>query len=126
MHTEKLLDAVNSLYPKLKTSLVFCIFCQANDARWEMYEKEKECNDLKQEVMFVKKALKHANDQCVLLFNEVQKAWKVSFTIQSDLKVYSKVNCQLCTFIHKYLSSLNFLVLPKHHHFFFPLKKAND
>ncbi|XP_074337871.1 kinesin-like protein KIN-14B isoform X2 [Apium graveolens] len=58
----------------------------ANDARWEMYEKEKECNGLKQEVMFVKQALKHANDQCVLLFNEVQKAWKVLFTIQSDLK----------------------------------------
>ncbi|KAL1833563.1 hypothetical protein ACET3Z_003214 [Daucus carota] len=63
----------------------------ANDARWEMYEKEKECNDLKQEVMFVKKALKHANDQCVLLFNEVQKAWKVSFTIQSDLKAENSI-----------------------------------
>lgn len=33
--------------------------------------------------------LKEANDQCVLLFNEVQKAWKVSFTLQSDLKVSS-------------------------------------
>lgn len=35
----------------------------------------------------MKQDLKHSNDQCVLLFNEVQKAWKVSFTLQSDLKV---------------------------------------
>ncbi|XP_031114516.1 kinesin-like protein KIN-14B [Ipomoea triloba] len=58
----------------------------ANDARKELYEKEKEINDLKQEVTATKQDLKHANDQCVLLFNEVQKAWKVSFTLQSDLK----------------------------------------
>ncbi|KAA8530763.1 hypothetical protein F0562_005469 [Nyssa sinensis] len=58
----------------------------ANDARKELYEKEKEINDLKQEVLGLKQALKDANDQCVLLFNEVQKAWKVSFTLQSDLK----------------------------------------
>ena len=37
--------------------------------------------------MGLQQALKDANDQCVLLFNEVQKAWKVSFTLQSDLKV---------------------------------------
>ena len=60
---------------------------QANDARKELYEKEKEINDLKQEGLALKQALKDANDQCVLLFNEVQKAWKVSFTLQSDLKV---------------------------------------
>lgn len=42
---------------------------------------------MKLEVVGLKQALKHANDQCVLLFNEVQKAWKVSFTLQSDLKV---------------------------------------
>ncbi|GMP25865.1 hypothetical protein CsSME_00002526 [Camellia sinensis var. sinensis] len=59
----------------------------ANDARKDLYEKEKEVNDLKQEVLALKQALKDANDQCVLLFNEVQKAWKVSFTLQSDLKV---------------------------------------
>lgn len=58
----------------------------ANDARKDSYEKEKEVNDLKQEVLALKQALKDANDQCVLLFNEVQKAWKVSFTLQSDLK----------------------------------------
>ncbi|XP_042496457.1 kinesin-like protein KIN-14B [Macadamia integrifolia] len=58
----------------------------ANDARKELYEKEKECCDLKQEMAGLKLALKDANDQCVLLFNEVQKAWKVSFTLQSDLK----------------------------------------
>ncbi|KAI8030343.1 Kinesin-like protein KIN-14A [Camellia lanceoleosa] len=58
----------------------------ANDARKDLYEKEKEVNDLKQEVLTLKQALKDANDQCVLLFNEVQKAWKVSFTLQSDLK----------------------------------------
>ncbi|XP_059624154.1 kinesin-like protein KIN-14B [Cornus florida] len=58
----------------------------ANDARKELYEKEKDINDLKQEVSGLRQALKDANDQCVLLFNEVQKAWKVSFTLQSDLK----------------------------------------
>ncbi|KAM7529354.1 hypothetical protein LguiB_032764 [Lonicera macranthoides] len=58
----------------------------ANDARKELYEKEKEINDLKQEVVELKQSLKQANDQCVLLFNEVQRAWKVSFTLQSDLK----------------------------------------
>ncbi|KAG8642825.1 hypothetical protein MANES_12G126900v8 [Manihot esculenta] len=58
----------------------------ANDARKELYEKEKEIQDLRQEVLGLKQALKEANDQCVLLYNEVQKAWKVSFTLQSDLK----------------------------------------
>ncbi|XP_027918894.1 kinesin-like protein KIN-14B isoform X2 [Vigna unguiculata] len=58
----------------------------ANDARKELYEKEKEINDLKQEGLELKQALKDANDQCVLLFNEVQKAWKVSSALQTDLK----------------------------------------
>ncbi|KAJ8444968.1 hypothetical protein Cgig2_029162 [Carnegiea gigantea] len=58
----------------------------ANDARKELYDREKEIHDLKREVMGLQQALKDANDQCVLLFNEVQKAWKVSFTLQSDLK----------------------------------------
>ncbi|KAE8010523.1 hypothetical protein FH972_006890 [Carpinus fangiana] len=58
----------------------------ANDARKELYEKEKEIEDLKQEVLGLKQSLKDANDQSVLLFNEVQKAWKVSFTLHSDLK----------------------------------------
>ncbi|XP_022977546.1 kinesin-like protein KIN-14A [Cucurbita maxima] len=59
----------------------------ANDARKELYDKEKEIQDLKQEVLGLKSALEDANDQCVLLFNEVQKAWKVSSTLQSDLKM---------------------------------------
>lgn len=58
----------------------------ANDARKELYEKEKEIFDLKQEGLGLKHALKDANDQCVLLFNEVQKAWKVSSALQTDLK----------------------------------------
>ncbi|KAK7346054.1 hypothetical protein VNO80_20567 [Phaseolus coccineus] len=58
----------------------------ANDARKELYGKEKEINDLKQEGLELKQALKDANDQCVLLFNEVQKAWKVSSALQTDLK----------------------------------------
>ncbi|XP_057422184.1 kinesin-like protein KIN-14B [Lotus japonicus] len=58
----------------------------ANDARKELYEKEKEIHDLKQEGLGLKQALKDANDQGVLLFNEVQKAWKVSSALQTDLK----------------------------------------
>ncbi|KOM26536.1 hypothetical protein LR48_Vigan284s002200 [Vigna angularis] len=46
----------------------------ANDARKELYEKEKEIQDLKQDGLRLKQALRDANDQCVLLFNEVQKA----------------------------------------------------
>ncbi|KAF4395835.1 hypothetical protein F8388_018109 [Cannabis sativa] len=63
----------------------------ANDARKELYDKEKEIQDLKQEVLGLKHALKDANDQCILLFNEVQKAWKVSQTLQSDLKSESNM-----------------------------------
>ncbi|WOL06562.1 hypothetical protein Cni_G15296 [Canna indica] len=58
----------------------------ANDSRKELYEKEKEVLDLRNEVGGLKLALKDANDQCILLFNEVQKAWKVSLTLQADLK----------------------------------------
>ena len=53
-----------------------------------MYENEKEIHDLKQEGLGLKQALEDANDQCVLLFNEVQKAWKVSSALQTDLKVW--------------------------------------
>ncbi|XP_027345620.1 kinesin-like protein KIN-14B isoform X1 [Abrus precatorius] len=59
----------------------------ANDARKELYEKEKEILGLKQEVLELKQELKDANDQCVLLFNEVQKAWKISSALQTDLKL---------------------------------------
>jgi len=41
---------------------------------------------LRQEVLGLKHSLKEANDQCTLLFNEVQKAWRVSSTLQADLK----------------------------------------
>ncbi|PKA63209.1 Geminivirus Rep-interacting motor protein [Apostasia shenzhenica] len=58
----------------------------ANDSRKELYEKDKEVQVLQQKVSGLEVALKDANDQCVLLFNEVQKAWKVSFTLQEDLK----------------------------------------
>lgn len=42
---------------------------------------------MRQEVLGLKHSLKEANDQCMLLFNEVQKAWRVSSTLQADLKV---------------------------------------
>ncbi|CAL0312999.1 unnamed protein product [Lupinus luteus] len=58
----------------------------ANDARKELYEKEKEIHDLKQEGLGLKQALNDANDQCILLFNEAQKAWKHSSALQDDLK----------------------------------------
>ena len=37
--------------------------------------------------MRLEKALKEADDQSLLLFNEVKKAWKVAFALQADLKV---------------------------------------
>ena len=47
----------------------------------------------------LKLALNDANDQCTLLFNEVQKAWKVSFTLQADMKVlYLIFLCIVVTF----------------------------
>jgi hypothetical protein len=52
-----------------------------------LHDKEKEVLDLRQEVLGLKHSLKEANDQCTLLFNEVQKAWRVSSTLQADLKV---------------------------------------
>jgi len=58
----------------------------ANDSRKELYEKEKEVNDLRQEMLELKIALQDANNHCSLLLNEVDKAWKVSSTLQSDLK----------------------------------------
>ncbi|KFK25322.1 hypothetical protein AALP_AA8G097600 [Arabis alpina] len=58
----------------------------ASDARKELLDKERENQNLKQEIVGLKQELKDANDQCVLLYSEVQRAWKVSFTLQSDLK----------------------------------------
>ncbi|XP_075510398.1 kinesin-like protein KIN-14B [Primulina tabacum] len=68
----------------------------ANDARKELGEKENEIKNLKLEVMELKQALKLVNDQCVLLYNEVQKAWKVSFTLQSDLKSENMMLADKC------------------------------
>ena len=85
----------------LKTvyKILLQIFLQANDARKELLEKEKEASELKLESMGLKQDLKLANDQCVLLFNEVQKAWKVSFTLQSDLKVCSTMLFSYCVLV---------------------------
>lgn len=58
----------------------------ANDSRKQLHDKEKEVLDLRQEVIGLKHSLKEANDQCILLFNEVQKAWRVSSSLQADLK----------------------------------------
>ncbi|XP_051204272.1 kinesin-like protein KIN-14L [Lolium perenne] len=58
----------------------------ANDSRKELHEKEKEVSDLRQEVLGLKLSLKESNDQCTLLFNEVEKASGVSSTLQNDLK----------------------------------------
>ncbi|CAH2073237.1 unnamed protein product [Thlaspi arvense] len=58
----------------------------ASDARKELLDKERENQNLKQEVLGLKQELKDANGQCVMLYSEVQRAWKVSFTLQSDLK----------------------------------------
>lgn len=61
----------------------------ANGAHKELYEKEKEISEARQEVMRLEKALKEADDQSLLLFNEVKKAWKVAFALQADLKTQS-------------------------------------
>lgn len=65
----------------------FLVYLQANDSRKQLHDKEKEVLDLRQEVIGLKHSLKEANDQCILLFNEVQKAWRVSSSLQADLKV---------------------------------------
>ncbi|KAL3006308.1 hypothetical protein AAZX31_08G270800 [Glycine max] len=58
----------------------------ANDARKELYEKEKEIHDLKQEGLELKQALKDANDQCILLFNEVQKSEHVLLSDKHNIE----------------------------------------
>ncbi|KAI5063542.1 hypothetical protein GOP47_0022089 [Adiantum capillus-veneris] len=58
----------------------------ANEARKELYQKEKELNEAQQQLIELKKSLSEADDQSLLLFNEVQKAWKVAFTLQADHK----------------------------------------
>lgn len=35
--------------------------------------------------MQLKRDLKHADDQCLLLFSEVQKAWKLASSLQVEL-----------------------------------------
>lgn len=58
---------------------------QASEARRELYEKEKEATEAQGEVMQLKRTLKEADDQCLLLFGEVQKAWKLASSLQADL-----------------------------------------
>lgn len=50
-----------------------------------MYEKEKEATEAHGEVIHLKRALKEADDQCLLLFGEVQKAWKLAASLQAEL-----------------------------------------
>lgn len=57
----------------------------ASEARKELYEKEKEATEALGEVMQLKRALKESDDQCLLLFGEVQKAWKLASSLQADL-----------------------------------------
>ncbi|KAM3194330.1 hypothetical protein ACQJBY_070790 [Aegilops geniculata] len=77
---------VQILADSLGSSSKILLVVHANDSRKELHEKEKEVSDLKQEVLGLKLSLSEANDQCTLLFNEVQKAWRVSSTLQTDLK----------------------------------------
>jgi len=58
---------------------------QASEARRELYEKEKEATEAQGEVMQLRRTLKEADDQCLLLFGEVQKAWKLASSLQADL-----------------------------------------
>ncbi|RLM55264.1 kinesin-like protein KCA2 [Panicum miliaceum] len=74
------------LADSLGSSSKILLIVHANDSRKELHDKEKEVLDLRQEVLGLKHSLKEANDQCTLLFNEVQKAWRVSSTLQADLK----------------------------------------
>ncbi|KAG0628922.1 hypothetical protein M758_1G062800 [Ceratodon purpureus] len=57
----------------------------ASEARKELYEKEKEAAEAQGEVMHLRSALREADDQCLLLFGEVQKAWKLASSLQADL-----------------------------------------
>ncbi|EMS57237.1 Geminivirus Rep-interacting motor protein [Triticum urartu] len=77
---------IQILADSLGSSSKILLVVHANDSRKELHEKEKEVSDLKQEVLGLKLSLSEANDQCTLLFNEVQKAWRVSSTLQTDLK----------------------------------------
>jgi len=86
----------------------FLVYLQANDSRKELHDKEKEVLDLRQEVIGLKHSLKEANDQCTLLFNEVQKAWRVSSTLQADLKVdFNYLQCLLLILLSPVCFSLH-------------------
>lgn len=61
------------------------MYDQASETRRELYEKEKETTEAQGEIMQLKRALKEADDQCLLLFGEVQKAWKLASSLQADL-----------------------------------------
>eukprot|EP00252_Welwitschia_mirabilis_P022530 TRINITY_DN6116_c0_g1_i1.p1 TRINITY_DN6116_c0_g1~~TRINITY_DN6116_c0_g1_i1.p1 ORF type:complete len:1294 (-),score=319.31 TRINITY_DN6116_c0_g1_i1:306-4187(-) len=57
-----------------------------NEIREEVTQKQTQVLDAREEIMSLKNALKEAEDQSLLLFNEAQKAWKLVFTIQNDVK----------------------------------------
>lgn len=61
---------------------------QANEARKEVTERENEVAALQQDIVQLRKSLSEADSQCLLLFNEVQKAWKVSSDLQADIGTY--------------------------------------
>lgn len=63
----------------------FLLCDQATEARRELNEKEKEATEAQGEVMELQQSLKEADDQCLLLFGEVQKAWKLASSLQNDL-----------------------------------------
>ncbi|KAJ0098110.1 hypothetical protein Patl1_28315 [Pistacia atlantica] len=88
----------------------------ANDARKELNEREKEILDLKQETVGLRQSLKEANDQCILLYNEVQKAWKVSLTLQSDLKVLALQVNHIANLFYQFclMQSENLMLADKH------------
>jgi hypothetical protein len=63
---------------------------------------------MQQRVIELKKSLKEADDQCLLLFNEVQKAWKVAFSLQAD----HKVECTIFLFLYsQWFVSSNSLIV---------------
>lgn len=85
---------------------------QASEARKELYEKEKEATEALGEVMQLKRALKESDDQCLLLFGEVQKAWKLASSLQADLTSHesyiNKLQVQTLAVIILLLKYMNF------------------
>jgi hypothetical protein len=87
-----------------------------------VYEKEKEATEAHGEVMRLKRALKEADDQCLLLFGEVQKAWKLAASLQAELTSHESHINKLQVVLHygflllKSLLSCNFDKVVINHH----------